>query len=207
MQYATHIVAPLLGLADAAVAEVACLGSGTLLPQHTGAAASFPLESALMRLTTPEPLTAQVTVSFFENARAYTEGFNVYGDLGALEWPSIEGDAAVVYAAGPQDGAHRGRPIERLEVDVPDRTESLPAALRRFTRAGRYHPPGGRPEREVHAWHGGSHPHLVHEFVSTVVDDRHSAIDAARAATITAPGIVAHESALQGGRMLAVPRY
>lgn len=107
----------------------------------------------------------------------------------------------------PQDCAHRGRPIERLEVDVPDRTESLPAALRRFTRAGRYQPPGGRPEREVHAWHGGSHPHLVHEFVSTVVDDRHSAIDAARAATITAPGIVAHESALQGRRMLAVPRY
>lgn len=208
MQYATHIVAPLLGLADARAEAVVCFGSGELLPAHRGEGGNpYPLESALFRLDTPSPLSAQVTLSFFENARAYTEGFNVYGDRGAIEWPSIEGDPAVVYTAGPQDGAHRGRPVARDEVDVPDRAEHLPDALRRFTRAGRYAPPGGRPELEYHAWHGGSHPHLVHEFVRAVVDDREAALGPARAASVTAPGIVAHESALQGGRMLEIPRY
>jgi hypothetical protein len=208
MQYATHIVAPLLGLADTVAERVVCLGSGELLPAHAGDGANpFPLETALFQLATPSPLTAQVTLSFFENARAYTEGFNVYGDMGALEWPSIEGDAAVVYAAGPQDGARRGRPIDRTEVHAPDRTDVLPSPLRPYVRPGRYAPPGGRPALDVHAWHGGSHPHLVHEFVSAVVEDREPAIGAARAASITAPGIVAHESALLGGRMLDIPRY
>lgn len=208
MHYATHIVAPLLGLANARAEAVTCLGSGRLQPSHrSGSGNPFPLESALLRLDGAEPLAAQVTVSFFENARAYTEGFNVYGDLGALEWPSVEGEAAVVYEAGPHDGRHRGRPIRRLEVEAPDRADSLPESLRRFTRPGRYAPPGGRPDVVVHAWHGGSHPHLVHEFVAAVAEDREPAIGPVRAASITAPGIVAHESALQGGRMLRIPKY
>lgn len=208
MQYATHIVAPLLGLAQARVTDVTCQGSGTLLPQHRGSGDNpFPLETALMRLEGTEPLVAQVTMSFFSNARSYTEGFDVYGDMGALEWPSIEGRAPVVYRAAPQDGAHRGRPIERIEEEVPDRAEQLPPSLARWTRPGLYAPPGGPPEIEVHAWHGGSHPHLVHELVSAVAEDRPSAIDEHRAATITAPGIVAHASAMRGGERLAVPAY
>ncbi|MBN9177510.1 MAG: Gfo/Idh/MocA family oxidoreductase [Microbacterium sp.] len=208
MQYATHIVAPLLGLADAVADSVVCVGSGELLPQHRGDGSNpFPLESALFQLTTPSPLAAQVTLSFFENARAYTEGFNVYGDLGALEWPSIEGDATVLFTAGPQDGRHRGRPIERREIEPPDRVDALPPTIRPYTRPSMYQPPGGRPAREVHAWHGGSHPHLVHEFVSSVVEGREPSVGARRAASITAPGIVAHESSLRGGLKLEVPRY
>lgn len=208
MQYATHVVAPLLGLADTRVREVSCFGSGTLLTSHRGSDPNpFPLESALMRLEGADPLVAQVTVSFFENARAYTEGFDVYGDMGALEWPSVEGRAPVVYRAGPQDGSHRGRPIERVEDDAPDRGDLLPRELAAFTRPGRYQPPGERPALDVSAWHGGSHPHLVHELVSAVVEGRRPAIDERRAATITAPGIVAHESALRGGEVLSVPAY
>jgi hypothetical protein len=116
--------------------------------------------------------------------RELAEGFNVYGDVGALEWPSAEGQAAVVYRAGPQDGSRRGRPIHRDEVDAPDRVETLPTALRRFVRPTMYAPLGGRPAFDVPAWHG-----------------------AARAASITAPGIVAHRSALAGGRMLGIPVY
>lgn len=204
MQYATHVIAPLLGLAEARAEAVMCLGSGELLPAHRGPS-PFPVESALFRLSIP--VAAQVTVSFFENARAYTEGFNVYGDRGALEWPSREEDAVVTYAAGPADGTRRGRPIDRIEVHPPDRADHLPTALRPHTRPGMYSPPGGRPAVKVHAWHGGSHPHLVHEFVSAAVENRPSAVGHARAASITAPGIVAHESALQGGRMLDIPAY
>jgi predicted dehydrogenase len=205
MQYATHIVAPLLGLAGSVAESVSCLGSGTLLPSHAGEGTNpFPIESALFRLG--NGLAAQVTLSFFENARSYTEGFNVYGDLGALEWPSVEGGPAVTYVAGPQDGAQRGRPIVRTELHVPDRVDTLPEELRRFTRPGIW-TPDGLPPMRVEAWHGGSHPHLVHEFVSAVHGGRRSAIDERVAASITAPGIVAHESALLRGAMLEVPAY
>ena len=208
MEYATHIVAPLLGLAGTLARSVRCVGSGSLQESHRGTNGNpFPLETALFDLATRVPLVAQVTVSLFENARAYTEGFSVYGERGAMEWPSVEGDPVVVYSAGPADGAGHGRPITRSEVSPPDRFGSLPEPLRPHTRRHLYQPPDGRPEVELHAWHGGSHPHLVHEFVSTVVDDRASAIDARRAASVTAPGIVAHRSALRSGTDLTIPHY
>ena len=57
------------------------------------------------------------------------------------------------------------------------------------------------------AEHSGSHPFLVHEFISAVVEDRPAAIDGPTAAAWTAPGICAHESALRGGERVAVPDY
>ena len=116
-------------------------------------------------------------------------------------------DVPANFTFSPPDGARRGRPIERTEVDAPDRDDLLPAPLRPFTRPARYAPPAGRPPVAVPAWHGGAHPHLVHELVSCVTDDRASAIGAERAAAITAPGIVAHASALAGGRMLDIPQF
>ncbi len=44
--------------------------------------------------------------------------------------------------------------------------------------------------------HGGSHPHLVHEFLSSIIEQRPSAINAETAASWTAPGVCAHLSAL-----------
>ena len=69
--------------------------------------------------------------------------------------------------------------------------ELLPEPLRRFADGG----------------HGGSHPHLVHEFVSSIVENRAPRVDARTAATWTAPGICAHQSALRGGVEIQVPDY
>jgi hypothetical protein len=55
--------------------------------------------------------------------------------------------------------------------------------------------------------HHGSHPHLVHEFVSSIVENRKPAIDAVTAADWTAAGICAHESALNEGREVLIPDF
>lgn len=52
--------------------------------------------------------------------------------------------------------------------------------------------------------HHGSHPHLVHEFVRSIVEQRKPWIDWELAANITGAGILAHESALRGGEWLKV---
>jgi len=44
--------------------------------------------------------------------------------------------------------------------------------------------------------HGGSHPHLTHEFIRAIVENRESAVDARTAANWTMTGICAHESAM-----------
>ena len=52
--------------------------------------------------------------------------------------------------------------------------------------------------------HGGSHPRLVHEFVSAISEGRQPKINAWEAARYVSIGISAHESALQGGKLVKV---
>ena len=57
------------------------------------------------------------------------------------------------------------------------------------------------------AGHGGSHPHLVHEFLSALSEDRDPYPNAAQSANWTCVGILAHESALRGGEPLELPAF
>ena len=47
----------------------------------------------------------------------------------------------------------------------------------------------------------GGHPHMVHEFLCAIRENRNSAIDADKAANWTMAGICAHESALRGEKV------
>lgn len=55
--------------------------------------------------------------------------------------------------------------------------------------------------------HHGSHPHLVHEFVSSIIENREPIIDVYTAANWTAAGICAHESAMNGGMEIIIPNF
>lgn len=55
--------------------------------------------------------------------------------------------------------------------------------------------------------HGGSHGHLMSEFVDAVLRDRKPLVDVAQALNMTVPGIVAHQSALKDGEWMNVPQY
>jgi hypothetical protein len=136
---------------------------------------------------------ADVTMSFFQTARAYTEGFCVYGDRLGVEWPQQEeGPLRTFELHAARDGQRGGR-VDSADLVPGDYGHLLPPALAAFARM---------PDA-----HGGSHPHLVDAFVSSVVTGRPPAVDAATAANWTAPGIVAHRSAMADGQTLAVPRY
>ena len=54
--------------------------------------------------------------------------------------------------------------------------------------------------------HGNSHPFLTHEFVSALVEEREPVVDVYESVAMTVPGIIAHQSALQGGPQLPVPQ-
>ena len=63
-------------------------------------------------------------------------------------------------------------------------------------------PPGVAP-----GGHGGSHGHLMNEFVMAIMEDRKPLVDIAQALNLTAAGIVAHQSALKGGELLKIPQF
>ncbi len=191
MHYATHAVAPLLALAGTRAARVCCLGSGRLRPdiQQPGGN-TFPLQTAIFRLAGTD-IAAEVTRSWFQTARAYTEAFSAYGDRGGFEWQQLEDEDPLLFTLGPEEPSRRGRPVAATRVAVPDRADLLPDAIAPFTASG----------------HGGSHPHLAHEFVRSIIEGRPPAVDAVTAADWTAPGLCAHESALRDGEPTVIPDW
>ncbi len=55
--------------------------------------------------------------------------------------------------------------------------------------------------------HGGSHGHLMNEFVTAILEDRKPLVDIAQALNMTVGGIVAHQSALKDGELMKIPQY
>jgi len=206
LHYATHAIAPLLSLAKTRATMVHCFGSGSMraeLQQVYGN--PYPIETAIFRLEGSD-VAAEVTRSLFHTARAYTESFTVLGEEMSFEWQQIEEEAPVLFRMEPlQEG--RGRPIAVERVLVPDRADLLPKEIARFTKEGFYDEKKPQLSFLEGGGHGGSHPHLVNEFIRSIVEDRSPAIDAVTAANWTAVGICAHESAMHGGDRVEVPRF
>jgi len=184
MKYVTHALSPALALARTRVRSVRALGSGRL-PVVSTHDNSHPLQTGLFRLERDD-LAAEVTMAFFATAHAFYEGFSVYGSRSSIEWSQDHTGPLLRHWMDP------GRPVRTERVSPPPRPDLLPRELAGFAASG---------------GHGGSHPHLVHELVSAVLDDRRPVVDELTAATWTAPGICAHRSAQRDGAELTVPIF
>jgi hypothetical protein len=202
MWYATHCVGPMLALTDAAAEYVSCFGSGTIRDELAAKYGSpFAVETAHIRLRGSD-LTARIYRSLFDTARQYRESIDVFGSKQSFEWALIEGERHVLHTA------KRPEPEIPQRVSVPDFADLLPTPIRRFTSKGVY-------DLAAHthlsftqgAGHGGSHPHMVHEFISAIQEDRPPFPDARRSANWTCVGLCAHESALKGGRLVKLPAF
>jgi predicted dehydrogenase len=202
MHYATHCVGPVLGLTRDEAEYVSCFGSGTIreeLHHHYGS--TFAVESTHVKFRNSD-LSAHVYRSLFDTARQYRESFEVYGSQKSVEWPLIEGQPLVVHTA------KKPEPEIPEEVHAPDYAHLLPAPIQRYTTKGVYDTDDNQHLSFTQgAGHGGSHPHLVHEFVSALVQNRSPFPNARQSANITCVGILAHESALQGGKLMELPAF
>jgi predicted dehydrogenase len=202
MHYATHCVGPCLALTRSMAAYVSCFGSGTirddLIPKYES---PFAVETTHIKLKDSD-LTARIYRSLFDTARQYRESFDVYGTKRAFEWPLIEGEPPVIHTA------KKPEPEIPERIKVQDYAHLLPDAIQMFTTKGVY-------DLDEHqhlsftqgAGHGGSHPHLVHEFVMSLVENRDPFPNAAESANWTSVGILAHESAMRGGEIIRLPDF
>ena len=202
MHYATHCVGPVLGLTRSEAEEVSCFGSGTIREELISEYNSpFAVESCHIKFKDSD-LTGHVYRSLFDTARQYRESFEVYGSEKSVEWPLVEHEELVVHTA------KKPEPEIPSKVECPDFAHLLPKEIQSFTTHGVYNNDG-----EEHlsftqgAGHGGSHPHLVHQFVDMLKTGEDSYPNARESANITCVGILAHESALQGGITLKLPEF
>ncbi len=202
MHYATHCVGPVLALTKGEAEYVSCFGSGTIREElHTHYNSPFAVESTHIKFRNSD-LSAHVFRSLFDVARQYRESFEVFGSKKSVEWPLIEGKPLVVHTAK--------RPEAQIpeEVHSPDYAHLLPEEIQRFTTKGVYDTDDHQHLSFIQgAGHGGSHPHLVHEFLSALVEAREPFPNAQQSANITCVGILAHESAMQGGKQMQLPEF
>ncbi len=202
MHYATHCVGPVAGLLKLEAEYVSCFGSGRIreeLIQHYNS--PFAIESAHIKFKDSD-LAAYVYRSLFDTARQYRESFEVYGSKKSFEWPLIEGEDPVIHTAKKDEHEIPAK------VKVPDYAHLLPEPIQLFTTKGVYD-----IEENQHlsflqgSGHGGSHPHMVHEFIMSIVEDREPFPNAAQSANWTSVGILAHESAMKGGEIIQIPDF
>ncbi len=203
--YMTHAIAPVLKLLGKRVKKVHCFGSG-LLPEERQKRYGnpFPVETAIFRLE-DSPVAIEVTRSLFQTVRPYSEAFSIYGDKMGFEWQQIEEEDPLVFSL-PQAAVSRGRKVHHETVVPPDRQDLLPPEVAPFTKRSVFSD-GKHLSFVQGGGHSGSHPHLVHEFVRSIVEGRSPAIDAVTAANWTAPGIAAHQSAMADGAAVEVPKF
>jgi predicted dehydrogenase len=198
MHYATHVVSPVLGLVDGLAEYVSCLGSGTIredLAKKSGN--KFAVESCHIKIKDSD-IAAHIWRFLFDTARQYRESFDVYGTKKSFEWSLVEGEEHVLHTAKKPEHEIASR------VSVPDFAHLLPEPIRKFTKSIQdadhlsFIQGGG---------HGGSHPHLVNEFLQALTAGRDPKPNAVTSANWTCVGICAHQSALKGGEIVKLPAF
>jgi predicted dehydrogenase len=177
---------------------VSCFGSGSINEECARrSGSSFAVESCHIKIKDSD-VAAHIWRFLWDTARQYRESIDVYGSKRSFEWQLMSGENPVLHTAKKPESEIAAR------VDVPDYAHLLPEPIRKFTRAVSDE---GHLSFVQGGGHGGSHPHLVNEFVSALIEDREPFPNAQQAANWTSVGICAHLSALKGGERIDIPDY
>jgi hypothetical protein len=154
----------------------------------------FAVESALVDLADSD-VKAEVARSLFDTSMEYVESFDVFASKASFRWRATQGSAHQLHVSNvPQ------------AVEPRDYACRLPVEIQQFTTKSIYDGETEHLSFIQGSGHGGSHPHLAHEFVSSIIEGRTPAIDQHTAANWTLVGLTAHQSALRNGERLTIPQ-
>ena len=177
MHYPTHCTGFLTGITGERMSRVKCIGWGNDSPIVAENAYKNPFWNEMAFFETDRGHAARMIVGF-QVGYPLVERATWFGDRMSFIMESPTGQPSTSCTGSAN-----------TPVSVPNFYDRLPEALRHDSDQG------------------GSHPHLIHEFVSALIEGRAPAIDVYEAVAYTAPGIVAHQSALRGGESMAVPDF
>jgi len=194
MHYPTHCTAYLVGITGERLTEVTCLGWGDDDPVVRNNRYRNPFWNETALFKTDKGNAFRVAI-FWKGAHRGCERAQWYGDKMSffMELPNGLGPVIVRSAIETEtDEAGFVRqlsPFEQYEQPQWWKTDMLPEPLRH----------GGG--------HDGAQPFLTHEFIDALINERRPAIDIYEALAYTVPGIIAHQSALQGGAQMKIPSF
>lgn len=194
--YGTHALSPVLEIIGKQPKSVICHGSGHLSPDKAEVYGSpWAVETATFTFQDTD-VVAESSRCLFETIRQCRECFDLYGTEMSFEWEQIIDDGHVIFT-GIDDAE---------KLICPDTDKLLPPSIAQFTKREAITDVTQSSFRQG-LGHGGSHPHLVHQFLMALAEDREPSVGARRAATITCTGICAHESAKNGSKSVEIPDF
>ena len=209
MYYPTHSTSMIVGVTGAHMTHVSCLGwvdrheDGLFGPDANVWHNEFSNETALFRLS--DGSAARIN-EFRRIGHVGGERLNLYGTKASFEEQ---------YGNRVWVDKHREGCVDLTELlscaGVPavaaDGMGALPAADAVHRGVSKVHPVQLLPREFVGLGNGhcGSHQFLVHDFVMACVSGVTPPNHVWAAARYLVPGLIAHESALQDGALLAVP--
>lgn len=192
----THALSPVVSLLGKRPKSVIAHGSGRLSEArannhgcpHSVITATFRFEDS--------DVVAESTRWINETIRQCREGFDIYGTEASFEWELMIDEGHVIHT-GIDDAE---------KIYCPDTDQLLPPEVAKFTKRETVSDTGHTSFRQG-VGHGGSHPHLAHQFLRAIVEDRKAEVDQVLAATITCAGICAQESAMNDGVPVEIPDF
>lgn len=194
MHYPTHCTAHLVSVTGERLTEVSCVGWGDGDPILKDNVYNNPFWNGTAFFKTSGGHAFRVAV-FWKGAHRGTERAQWYGDRMSFFFPDPNGLGPVIIRSGKQvetDSGGFARQLPEYEkYEQPEwwNTDMLPAPLRH------------------NSGHEGSHTFLTHEFVDALVKGRQPAVNVYEALAYTAPGIIAHQSALKDGMQMKIPSF
>lgn len=194
MNYPTHCTAFLIGVTGERLTQVSCTGWGDDDPIVKDNSYKNPFwnETAFFRTDRGTAFRAAI---YWKGAHRGCERAQWYGDRMSFFMQHPNGLGPVIVRSGIQqetDSAGFVRQLSEFEhYDQPEywRTDMVPETMRH----------GGG--------HDGAETFLTHEFIDALVHERAPTIDIYESLAYTAPGIVAHQSALRDGEQMKIPCF
>ena len=198
MAYPTHSVSGPLVVMDTRAVKVSAYG----MRNQFGAEDPFFANSdfsnmvALFQLANGVSFRVGEMREICDNTGLMGEDFRMYGTRGSYAYCTWRDNGRVAFT-------DKAKPVVETKLTEAEMRDPLPGEVAEAFKAVQN--PAAKPGDDfVPQGHGGSHPYLVHEFVSSVCEGRRPAVDAWKAASFMAMGMAAHKSALRDGELVKV---
>jgi predicted dehydrogenase len=179
LHYPTHSLGYLVGVTRERITTVSALGWGTSHPWCRDNRYKNPHFNECALMQTDRGHMVRCSVFFLIGAEG--ERAQWFGDKGTLYMDN--------HGVHPDTWKDRMQGVKPLRIPNYWNSDMLPAPMR--------HESG----------HGGSAVFICAEFINALLENREPAVDVYESLAMTAPGIVAHQSALKNGLQLKVPQF
>ncbi|WP_158856191.1 Gfo/Idh/MocA family protein [Lunatibacter salilacus] len=194
MMYPTHCTSYHIAVTGERFTKVSCIGWGDASDALVGNPYDNPFWNETALFKTDKGNTSRISVCW-KGALMGTERGEWHGTKMSLYGKDPNGlEETMVNASEELGKDDAGFQFKQAEISNYEQknwwdTDMLPKPLR--------HKSG----------HDGSHTFITHEFIDAIIKNRKPLVDIHEAIAYTAPGLVAHQSALKGGEWMDIPNF